>query len=165
MRNILNPGDAFATGQIMRESVRGMRASLEAVKDIYKKSKYVGIGCGIKSTGIGNGTVDSGHLVIRVLDGGHGLELLTGWATRSWVRDFFHDRSTGGVRRNRPFAGPHDRPLGQRDGLQVRRDVGVACDNTQLRGGTAGGTTARRRFNETPNREAHRPRVPRRLRL
>ena len=78
IRNILNPGDAFATGQIMRESVRGMRASLEAVKDIYKSAKYVGIGCGIKSTGIGNGTVESGHLVIRVLDGGQ-LELLVGY--------------------------------------------------------------------------------------
>src|ERR1019366_6613523 len=60
IRNILNPGDAFATGQIMRESVRGMRQSLEAVKNIYKNAKYAGIGCGIKSTGIGNGTVESG---------------------------------------------------------------------------------------------------------
>ena len=61
MRNILNPGDAFATGQIMRESVRGMRVALEAVKDIYKNAKYAGLGCGIKSTGIGNGTVESGY--------------------------------------------------------------------------------------------------------
>ena len=55
-RNVLDPGDAFATGQIMRESVRGMRASLDAVKDIYKSATYKGIGCGIKSTGLGNGT-------------------------------------------------------------------------------------------------------------
>ena len=48
------------------------------MKDIYKSAKYVGIGCGIKSTGIGNGTIDSGHLVIRVLEGGR-LELLTGY--------------------------------------------------------------------------------------
>jgi CO/xanthine dehydrogenase Mo-binding subunit/aerobic-type carbon monoxide dehydrogenase small subunit (CoxS/CutS family) len=78
IRNILNPGDAFATGQIMRESVRGMRVSLEAVKDIYKNAKYAGIGCGIKSTGIGNGTVESGHLLIRVLEDGK-LELLVGF--------------------------------------------------------------------------------------
>jgi selenium-dependent xanthine dehydrogenase len=77
-RNILNPGDAFATGQIMRESVLGLRRSLEAVKDIYKKAKYAGIGCGIKSTGIGNGTIDSGHAMIRVLEGGR-LEVLTGY--------------------------------------------------------------------------------------
>lgn len=77
-RNILNPGDAFATGQIMRESVLGLRRSIEAIKDIYKNAKYVGMGCGIKSTGIGNGTVESGHLIIRVLDGPR-LELLAGY--------------------------------------------------------------------------------------
>ncbi|MFY9531174.1 MAG: molybdopterin cofactor-binding domain-containing protein [Candidatus Acidiferrales bacterium] len=78
IRNILNPGDAFATGQIMRESVRGLRKSLEAVKDIYKSAKYAGIGCGIKSTGIGNGTVDSGHILIRVVEGGR-VDILTGY--------------------------------------------------------------------------------------
>ena len=77
-RNILNPGDAFATGQIMRESVTGLRRSLEAVKDIYKNAKYAGIGCGIKSTGIGNGTIDSGHAAIRVLEGGR-LDVQTGY--------------------------------------------------------------------------------------
>ncbi len=77
-RNILNPGDAFATGQIMRESVLGMRKSLEAVKDLYKSSKYAGLGCGIKSTGIGNGTVESGHLLIRVLAKDH-VEILVGF--------------------------------------------------------------------------------------
>ena len=77
-RNILNPGDAFATGQIMRESVAGLRRSLEAVKGVYKTARYAGIGCGIKSTGIGNGTIDSGHAAIRVLEGGR-LDVLTGY--------------------------------------------------------------------------------------
>ena len=61
----------------MRESC-GIRATLEAVKDIYKSAKYAGIGCGIKSTGIGNGTVDSGHVLIRVLEGGR-IEVLAGY--------------------------------------------------------------------------------------
>jgi selenium-dependent xanthine dehydrogenase len=78
IKNILNPGDAFATGQIMRESVLGLRRSLEAVKDIYKNAKYAGIGCGIKSTGIGNGTIDSGHVLLRVVEGGQ-VEILTGY--------------------------------------------------------------------------------------
>jgi CO/xanthine dehydrogenase Mo-binding subunit/aerobic-type carbon monoxide dehydrogenase small subunit (CoxS/CutS family) len=78
MRNILNPGDAFATGQIMRESVRGMRVALEAVKDIYKGAKYKGLGCGIKSTGIGNGAVESGNAIIRVVEGPR-LEILNGY--------------------------------------------------------------------------------------
>jgi xanthine dehydrogenase molybdenum-binding subunit len=68
-RNILNPGDKFGTGQVMRESVRGIRATLDAVKDVYKRSRYKGIGCGIKSTGLGNGTIEGGHIVIRVLEG------------------------------------------------------------------------------------------------
>jgi CO/xanthine dehydrogenase Mo-binding subunit/aerobic-type carbon monoxide dehydrogenase small subunit (CoxS/CutS family) len=84
-RNILNPGDAFATGQIMRESVRGMRVSLEAVKGVYKSAKYKGIGCGIKSTGLGNGTIEGGYIVIRVVDQTSrsgvtpGLEILNGY--------------------------------------------------------------------------------------
>ena len=77
-RNILNPGDAFATGQIMRDSVAGLRRTLEAVKDVYKNSRYAGIGCGIKSTGIGNGTIDGGYSAIRVLEGGR-LDIQTGY--------------------------------------------------------------------------------------
>jgi selenium-dependent xanthine dehydrogenase len=76
-RNILDPGDAYCTGQIMRESVRGIRKSLEAVKDIYKGAKYAGIGCGIKSTGLGNGMIDSGHVVLQVLEGGR-IEIRSG---------------------------------------------------------------------------------------
>ena len=87
-RNILNPGDAFATGQIMRESVRGMRVALEAVKDIYKSARYKGIGCGIKSTGLGNGTIEGGYIIIRLVNGPRGadasgegarLEILNGY--------------------------------------------------------------------------------------
>jgi xanthine dehydrogenase molybdenum-binding subunit len=78
MRNILDPGDTFATGQVMRESVLGMRRSLEAVKDVYKNAKYKGIGCGIKSTGLGNGTTEGGYITIRVVEG-PGLEILNGY--------------------------------------------------------------------------------------
>ena len=77
-RNILNPGDAFGTGQVMRESVRGIRETLEAVKGVYKSAKYKGIGCGIKSTGLGNGTIEGGYIDIRVVDGGR-LEILNGY--------------------------------------------------------------------------------------
>jgi xanthine dehydrogenase molybdenum-binding subunit len=77
-RNILNPGDAFGTGQIMRESVRGIRETLESVKGVYKSAKYKGIGCGIKSTGLGNGTIEGGYIAIRVADGGR-LEILNGY--------------------------------------------------------------------------------------
>ena len=80
-RNVLAPGDLFATGQRMTESC-GILQTLEAVKDVYKETRagggFVGIGCGIKNTGIGNGMDDSGRLLIRVLEGGR-LEILTGY--------------------------------------------------------------------------------------
>lgn len=81
-RNILDPGDRFATGQVMRESVRGARLTLESVKDVYKKATYKGIACGIKSTGLGNGTIEGGYITIRVLEasgGGARLEILNGY--------------------------------------------------------------------------------------
>ncbi len=85
---MLNPGDAFATGQIMRESV-GIMQTLEAVKDIYKSAKYDGIGCGIKSTGIGNGVVESGNAKIRVLRRRPHRDPAR--ATRKWGRAFSRD--------------------------------------------------------------------------
>jgi xanthine dehydrogenase molybdenum-binding subunit len=75
-RNILNPGDTFGTGQIMRESVRGIRATLDAVKDAYKSAKYKGIGCGVKSTGLGNGTIEGGYIRIHVVAGSDGAPRL-----------------------------------------------------------------------------------------
>jgi xanthine dehydrogenase molybdenum-binding subunit len=77
-RNILDPGDKFGTGQIMRESVRGIRETLMAVKDVYKSSTFKGIGCGIKSTGLGNGTIEGGYITLRVLDDGR-LEVRNGY--------------------------------------------------------------------------------------
>ncbi len=77
-RNILNPGDAFGTGQIMRESVRGIRETLESVKTVYKGAKYKGIGCGIKSTGLGNGTIEGGYIRLLVRPGPH-IEILNGY--------------------------------------------------------------------------------------
>ena len=76
-RNILGPGDRFATGQLMSESC-GIRQTLEVVRDAYKRARYVGIACGIKNTGIGNGMDDSGRVLLRVLEGGQ-LEILTGY--------------------------------------------------------------------------------------
>ncbi len=76
-RNILEPGDLFATGQRMTTSL-GIRQTLEAVKDIYKGAKFGGIACGIKNTGIGNGMEDTGRVSLRVEHGGR-LEILTGY--------------------------------------------------------------------------------------
>ncbi|MCA9254957.1 MAG: molybdopterin-dependent oxidoreductase, partial [Phycisphaerales bacterium] len=62
-RNALNVGDRFITGQILDKSV-GIKATLQAVKeryyDILKTGAAVGISCGIKNTGIGNGAQEWG---------------------------------------------------------------------------------------------------------
>ena len=76
-RNLLGPGDRFATGQKMDASC-GIRATLEAVRDVYKGAKFAGIGCGIKNTGIGNGMQDIGRVKLLVLPGGR-LEVRTGY--------------------------------------------------------------------------------------
>lgn len=76
-RNILGPGDRFATGQVMTASC-GIRQTLEAVKAVYKDARYAGIACGIKNTGIGNGQEDAGRVVLHVLDDGE-VELRTGY--------------------------------------------------------------------------------------
>ena len=75
-RNILGPGDPFATGQRMTESC-GIRQTLEAVRNVYKSSKYAGIACGIKNTGIGNGMEDGCRVLLRVADSR--LEIVTGY--------------------------------------------------------------------------------------
>lgn len=76
-RNVLEPGDRFATGQKMDSSC-GIRRTLEAVREIYKASPRAGIACGIKNTGIGNGMADIGRVAIEVR-GDRGLEIVTGY--------------------------------------------------------------------------------------
>lgn len=63
--NAINNGDQTATGQIIHEGT-GVKDSLLAVKDIFKNSKYAGIACGIKNTGIGNGMPDDGIVKIDI---------------------------------------------------------------------------------------------------
>ncbi|HEY3393204.1 MAG TPA: molybdopterin cofactor-binding domain-containing protein, partial [Lacipirellulaceae bacterium] len=66
-RNILEPGEAFATGQLLSKPF-GLRKTLEAVKDAYKNARYAGIACGIKNVGIGNGMPDIGRAALTVED-------------------------------------------------------------------------------------------------
>ena len=66
-RNILEPGEAFATGQLLTKPF-GLRKTLEAVKGAYKSARYAGIACGIKNVGIGNGTPDIGRAALTIED-------------------------------------------------------------------------------------------------
>jgi xanthine dehydrogenase molybdenum-binding subunit len=63
-RNAVAVGDAVTTGQVLEKSV-GLRRTLEAVKDAYydarRAGKAVGIACGLKNSGIGNGVAEWGR--------------------------------------------------------------------------------------------------------
>ncbi len=62
-RNAVQVGDALTTGQVVDKSV-GIKKTLLAVKDAYfaarAAGKAVGIACGIKNSGIGNGAKEWG---------------------------------------------------------------------------------------------------------
>ena len=72
-RNALAVGDTFSTGQVLEKSV-GIKKTLEAVKDAYydarAEGRAVGIGCGIKNSGIGNGAKEYGRAALRVEENG-----------------------------------------------------------------------------------------------
>jgi len=62
-RNAIDVGDTLSTGQILEKSV-GLKKTLLAVKDGYLAAKAdgraVGISCGIKNSGLGNGAKEWG---------------------------------------------------------------------------------------------------------
>jgi xanthine dehydrogenase molybdenum-binding subunit len=68
-RNALSVGDLFSTGQLMDKAV-GIRKTLQAMKPHYdaalRSGRAVGIACGIKNSGIGNGVVELGKVRLVV---------------------------------------------------------------------------------------------------
>ena len=63
-RNALEPGDRCTTGQRLGAGV-GLKQTLLAVRDAYRGARYAGIACGLKNTGIGNGVVERGRVILR----------------------------------------------------------------------------------------------------
>jgi selenium-dependent xanthine dehydrogenase len=63
-RNAVEVGDRFGTGQVLEKSV-GIKKTLAAVRERYYEAKAgkraVGIACGIKNSGIGNGAEEWGR--------------------------------------------------------------------------------------------------------
>ncbi len=72
-RNALRVGDRVTTGQILEKSV-GIERCLLAVKPAWdearKNGRAVGIACGIKNSGIGNGVPERGRVMLRVENDG-----------------------------------------------------------------------------------------------
>jgi xanthine dehydrogenase molybdenum-binding subunit len=70
-RNALEVGSEFTTGQVLEKSV-GIKKTLAAVKEAYYAARAegsaVGIACGIKNSGIGNGAKEWGRARLVVED-------------------------------------------------------------------------------------------------
>jgi xanthine dehydrogenase molybdenum-binding subunit len=72
-RNALRVGDTFTTGQVLEKAV-GVEKTLLAVKEAYyaarRRGQAVGIACGVKNSGIGNGATEFGKCRLVVEPGG-----------------------------------------------------------------------------------------------
>ncbi|MBT3320929.1 MAG: selenium-dependent xanthine dehydrogenase [Anaerolineae bacterium] len=64
--NALENGSMTATGQVLAGGV-GVKRALEAIKPAYEKTKFAGLACGLKNTGIGNGMPDESSALISII--------------------------------------------------------------------------------------------------
>jgi len=83
-RNVIHPGEVWGPGQIMDDGCAGAEACLDAVKDVYDQAraagKAVGVGLGLKNSGLGNGFKEVSKAVVRFLnDEAHTVEVRHCW--------------------------------------------------------------------------------------
>ncbi|HXE41169.1 MAG TPA: molybdopterin cofactor-binding domain-containing protein, partial [Azonexus sp.] len=68
-RNAVRIGDVFSSGQVLDKSL-GLERTLLAVKDAYygarSSGRAVGLACGVKNSGIGNGAIEKGKCRLAV---------------------------------------------------------------------------------------------------
>jgi len=81
-RNVVHPGDVWGPGQVMDEGCSGAERCLEALASGYEEArsagKAVGIGLGLKNSGLGNGLVEVSRAVVRFDEDGT-VEVRHGW--------------------------------------------------------------------------------------
>ena len=68
-RNVIKPGEVWGPGQVMDDGCRGAQRCLEAVKPAYDAAvangRAVGVGLGLKNSGLGNGFLEIVRAVVR----------------------------------------------------------------------------------------------------
>ena len=73
-RNVIEPGDVWGPGQIMDDGCRGARESLDALKPHYDAAraagKAIGLGLGLKNSGLGNGFKEIARAVVQFREDG-----------------------------------------------------------------------------------------------
>ena len=81
-RNVIRPGQVWGPGQIMDDGCLGAEACLDAMKVHYdtaqSQGKAVGLGLGLKNSGLGNGFREVSKAVVRFLTDGS-VEVRHGW--------------------------------------------------------------------------------------
>lgn len=82
-RNVIHPGEVWGPGQIMDDGCDGADACLDAMKDRYDEAraagKAVGLGLGLKNSGLGNGFREVAGAVIRFRSSDGRVEVRHGW--------------------------------------------------------------------------------------
>ena len=81
-RNVIHPGQVWGPGQIMDDGCAGAEACLDAIKDRYDAAiaagRAVGLGLGLKNSGLGNGFREVSRAVVRFRGDGR-VEVRHGW--------------------------------------------------------------------------------------
>ncbi len=81
-RNVVRPGDVWGPGQVMDEGCAGAERCLDALAARYDAAraagKAVGLGLGLKNSGLGNGFVEVTRAVVRFEEDGT-VEVRHGW--------------------------------------------------------------------------------------
>ena len=81
-RNVIRPGMVWGPGQIMDDGCDGALACLDAIKPHYDQAraagKPVGLGLGLKNSGLGNGFKEITKAVVRIESDGW-IEVRHGW--------------------------------------------------------------------------------------
>lgn len=81
-RNVIHPGEVWGPGQIMDDGCAGAEACLDAIKPQYDAAvasgAAVGLGLGLKNSGLGNGFREVTRAVVRFRDDGT-VEVRHGW--------------------------------------------------------------------------------------
>jgi len=81
-RNAVAPGVVWGPGQVMDDGSLGAQACLQAIKPAYDRAvsegKAVGLGFGLKNSGLGNGFTEIIKAVVRFSEGG-GVEVRHCW--------------------------------------------------------------------------------------
>jgi aldehyde oxidoreductase len=81
-RNVIRPGDEWGPGQIMDEGAGGAEACLDEIRESYEQAREaghaVGLGLGLKNSGLGNGFKEVSRAVVRFCSDGR-IEVRHGW--------------------------------------------------------------------------------------